>query len=139
MEIENDQGERSEYSVPETITEAVNVKINGSNIDFRRYHELLCRAAESVGIHRRYFDRPHSFSNVQDAERYVRLDSDRSGPTHARDGPIASMAHLLENDRDGYRKLVQNERDEKGRHLPGYYHTVTLGPRRSRVTRTPAR
>ena len=130
MEIEDDQGERSEYSVPETITEAVNVKINGSNIDFRRYHELLCRAAESVGIHRRYFERPHPYSNVQDAERYVRLDSDRSGPVHARDGPIASMAHLLENDRDGYRKLVQNERDEKGRHLPGYYHTVTLGPRR---------
>lgn len=28
------------------------------------------------------------------------------------------MAHLLENDRDGYRKLVQNERDEKGRTCP---------------------
>jgi len=30
----------------------------------------------------------------------------------------------------GFRKLVQNDDDEQGRNLPGYYHTVTLGPRR---------
>jgi hypothetical protein len=67
---------------------------------------------------------------VIDAERYVRLHKDASGPVHDRDGPIASMAHLLEDDRSGYRKVVQNDDDEHGRNLPGYYHTVTLGPKR---------
>ncbi len=57
METENKYGDQSEYSVPEQIHEAVNVRVSGSNIDFRRYHELLCRAAEAVGIHRRYFER----------------------------------------------------------------------------------
>ncbi len=57
METENKYGDRSEYSIPDQIHEAVNVRVSGSNIDFRRYHELLCRAAEAVGIHRRYFER----------------------------------------------------------------------------------
>lgn len=42
------------------------------------------------------------------------------------------MGHLLESDRQGYRKVVQNDEDPHGRDLPGYYHTVTLGPRRIR-------
>jgi hypothetical protein len=67
---------------------------------------------------------------VQDAERYVRIHRDASGPIHAREGPIASLAHLLEADREGYRKLVQQDSDEEGEQVPGYYHTVTLGPER---------
>ncbi len=38
----------------------------------------------------------------------------------------------LENDREGYRKLVQNDSNERGRQLAGYYHTATLGPQRVR-------
>lgn len=83
-----------------------------------------------MGINDWYFVDPHEYSTVLDAERYVRLHRDASGPVHARDGPSASMAHLLEDDRSGYRKLVQNDDDEHGRNLPGYYHTVTLGPKR---------
>jgi len=132
MMAESDDGDRSEINVPEAITEAVNVKISGSNIEFDRYEELLQRGFESVGIGRSYFERPHEFSNIVDAERYVRLDKRRSGPVHARDGPIASMSRLLENDRDGFRKLVENDRDEHGRNLPGYYHTVTLDAQRVR-------
>ena len=130
MQVENDDGDVFELSVPDDLTEGVNVRAVGANIEFDRYQQLLQRAASVHDINRGYFANPHPHSNVQDAERYVRLDKNRSGPVHARDGPIARMAHLLENDRDGYRKLVQNERDERGRHLPGYYHTVTLGPRR---------
>jgi predicted transcriptional regulator len=130
MQVENDDGEISSYSVPDAITEAINVSVKGANIEFDRYQHLLQRAASALDLNPRYVRDPHEYSNIQDAERYVRLHKDRSDPIHARDGPIASMAHLLENDRDGYRKLVQNERDEHGRHLPGYYHTVTLGPRR---------
>jgi len=37
---------------------------------------------------------------------------------------------VLENDRQGYRKLVQNDDDNHGQNLPGFYHTATLGPDR---------
>lgn len=132
MEVEHSDGATSELSVPDGIHEAVNIKIQGSNIEFSRYLPLLQIAATTVGIRGSYFESPHEYSNIQDAERYVRLHRDASGPVHARDGPLVSMAHLLESDRDGYRKLVQNDADEHGRNLPGYYHTVTLDPRRIR-------
>jgi hypothetical protein len=132
MEVKKSDGTILEYSVPDGIHEAVNLKIQGSNIVFHRYLQLLQSAAVAVGIRANYFEEPHEYSNVQDAERYVRVHEDASGPVHARDGPIASMSHLLESDRQGYRKVVQNDDDGYGRNLPGYYHTVTLGPRRIR-------
>lgn len=131
MEVESN-GSTSEYSVPNDINEAVNVKVQGSNIQFGRYPELLREAAGAVGIRGEYFTESHRYSNIQDAERYVRIHRDASGPIHARDGPIASMGHLLESDRQGYRKVVQNDDDYHGRTVPGFYHTVTLGPRRIR-------
>lgn len=132
MKVKKGNGTASYYSVPDEISEAVNVKIQGSNIDFDRYKQLLKTAFGAVGIRGDYFEVPHEYSNVQDAERYVRVHKDASGPIHARDGPIASLGHLLESDRQGYRKLVQNDDDGYGQNLPGYYHTVTLGPRRVR-------
>lgn len=132
MQIEQSDGTVSEYSIPDGIHEAINLKIQGSNIEFSRYLDLLQSAVVTAGIRANYFEEPHEYSNIQDAERRVRVHTDASGPIHARDGPIASMAHLLETDREGYRKLVQNDEDEHGRDLPGYYHTVTLGPRRIR-------
>lgn len=132
MKMERNDGSVSEHSVPDGIFEAVNMKIQGSNIDFSRYLPLLQSAVSAVGIQRDYFENPHEYSNIQDAGRYVRLHRDASGLVHARDGPITSMAHLLETDREGYRKLVQNDEDEHGRNLPGYYQTVTLDPRRIR-------
>jgi hypothetical protein len=130
MQYESDDGSRGEVSQPDDFGEGINVRLSGSNIEFMRYLRLLQEAAEAVGIDRRYFLTPHEYSNVQDAERYVRLRRDRSGPIHARTGPITRMAHLLESDRQGYRKLVQNDSDEQGRTLPGYYHTVTLDQKR---------
>lgn len=130
MKVENSEGEVSEFSVPESIHEGLNVSMKGSNIEFSRYHSLLLQACGALDINPAYLASPHPYSNVQDAERYVRLVEDRSGPVHSRDGPIASMGHLLESDRSGFRKLVQNDDDEHGRNLPGYYHTVTLGPKR---------
>jgi len=132
MQIEQSDGTVSEYSIPDGIHEAINVKLQGSNIEFGRYLDLLQSAVSTVGIRSNYFEEPHEYSNIQDAERCVRVHTDASGPIHARDGPIVSMAHLLETDREGYRKLVQNDADEHGDTLPGYYHTVTLDPRRIR-------
>jgi len=130
MEGEKNDGSTVEIPVPEGFGEGVNVKVQGSNIEFERYERLVCLGFDAVGIHSRYFSEPHESSNILDAERYVRLHKDESGPIHAREGPISSLSHLLESDRSGYRKVVQNDDDEHGRNLPGYYHTATLGPAR---------
>ncbi len=134
MEVEKNDGTRKTFSTPDGLGDAVNVRLSGSNIAFERYISLLRAAAESVGINDWYFSERdlHDYSNIVDAERYTRLFKDRSGPIHARDGPIASMGHLLENDRSGYRALVQNDTDPHGNQSPGYYHTATLGPERVR-------
>ncbi len=116
-----------EINVPEEFKEGVNLRISGSNIEFVDYIFLLRRAFGAVDIQPSYFDQIHPYSNLQDAERYVRLHRDVSGPVHARDGPIAQLGHLLEDDRSGYRKVVQNDQTMGGEALPGYYHTVTLG------------
>lgn len=130
MEGVNKDGSTSDIPVPEEIGEGVNVRVQGSNIEFSRYPELLRDAAEAVNVNPRYFGQVHESSNIQDAERYVRLHRDESGPIHARDGPLANLGHLLENDRDGYRKVVQKDVDDRGERAPGYYHTTTLGPKR---------
>ena len=133
MEVEKSDGTVFDLSVPDSLIEGVNVRVSGSNIEFSRYRGLLQDAADAVGINPWYFAEPNDLSNVQDAERYVRIRREKSGPIHARAGPIVSMAHLLENDQCGYRKLVQNDTDGHGRDLPGHYHTVTLGPKRIRA------
>jgi len=132
MKGETDDGRRVEISVPDGFGEGVNVRVKGSNIDFDRYVPLLREAATMLGINGRYFEETHPYSNIQDAERYTRVHTEASGPIHARDGPIASMGHLLEHDRQGYRKVVQNDDDARGQNLPGYYHTVTLDEGRIR-------
>jgi len=132
MKGETNDGRTVQIPVPDGFGEGINVRVKGSNIAFDRYVTLLRLAATVLGIDGRYFEEPHPMSNIQDAERYVRVNRSASGPVHARDGPIASMGHLLEDDRAGYRKVVQNDDDERGRNLPGYYHTVTLDQRRIR-------
>jgi hypothetical protein len=132
MQGERDDGTRVEIPVPDGFEEGVNVRVQGANIAFDRYPRLLQQAALALGINARYFEDPHDYSNIQDAERYVRVHTDASGPVHARDGPLAAMAHLLEHDRTGYRKFVQDDEDDHGRDLPGYYHTTTLGTGRIR-------
>jgi hypothetical protein len=113
-------------------TDGVSVRAAGSNIDFDLYDQLLREAADALTINSWYFDDLHDSSNIQDAARYVRVHESVSGPIHARDGPLVGLAHVLENDRDGYRKLVQNDSDERDVQKPGFYHTATLGPERVR-------
>jgi len=132
MEVESDDGDRYELSVPDEIDEGVNVRIAGSNVNAARYRSLLTAAANALGLNPRYFEDPLDSSTVTDAERYIRVHVDESGPIHAREGPLARLGHVLENDRSGYRKVVQQDTDHDGRNVPGYYHTVTLGPSRVR-------
>lgn len=132
MKGEQGNGTVTEISIPDGIEEGINVRVWGSNIAFERYLPLLQQAATAVDIRSEYFAEPHPYSNVQDAEKYARVHKTASGAVHARDGPLASMGHLLEHDRTGYRKTVQNDQDNHGDDLPGFYHTVTLDPQRVR-------
>jgi hypothetical protein len=137
MEAQKDDGTTVEISIPDALAntnhDAVNVRASGSNIPFADYHDLLIDAADALGISKRYFAEFHQpTSNIQDAARYVRIHTDASGPIHARTGPLVQLAHVLEDDRSGYRKLVQNDDDKRGRTKPGFYHTSTLGPERIR-------
>jgi len=83
MQVEKRNGTVTEYSVPDQICEAINVKVQGSNIELSRYLPLLQSAMAAVGIRRDYSEHPHELSNVQDAERYVRVQKEASGPVHA--------------------------------------------------------
>ena len=136
LKAESDDGRTTEIPVPDSLanehTDAVNVRASGSNIPFEDYTALLAQAADALNIAPRYFTDTHATSNIQDAARYVRVHRGQSGPIHARSGPLVQLAHVLENDRDGYRKLVQNDRDKRGQATPGFYHTATLGPDRVR-------
>ena len=113
-------------------TDGISVRAAGSNVAFEKYDQILREAAATLNINSWYFEEHHQTSNIQDAARYVRVDAEASGPIHARDGPLVGLAHVLENDRDGYRKLVQNDNDERDVQKPGFYHTATLGPQRVR-------
>ncbi|CCC41961.1 DUF7845 domain-containing protein [Haloquadratum walsbyi] len=137
MRVETDEGDQHELSIPRTLVnehDAMNVRVSGSNIDFCDYGDLLMCAASAVDVSAHHFRESyrHETSNIQDGAKYVRVHEDVSGPVHARTGPLVSLAHVLENDREGYRKLVQNDSNERGRQLAGYYHTCTLGPQRVR-------
>lgn len=123
-------GSTTDLAPPDEFGEGINCKVTGSNIEFDRYAILLQLGMDAATVSAKYLETPHENSNILDAERYVRIHRDESGPVHARDGPIAELGHVLENDRQGYRKVVQNDDDGHGRNLPGYYNTVTLGPRR---------
>ena len=128
MKGESKSGKVSQIPVPEGFGEGVNIRASGSNIEFERYEPLLRLAFEAVGVSGSYFTEIHPYSNILDAERYVRVHKDESGPIHARTGPISSLAHVLEHDRRGRRKLDQRDDDLHQRNLPGFYHTVTLDP-----------
>ena len=108
--------------------DAVNVRVNASNVEFDQVETVIHRAAGAVTLDPMHFaNRREEYSVVMDAARYVRIDREVCGAIHSREGPLARMGHLLESDRSGYRKLVQDDTERAG-----YYHTVTLGPKRIR-------
>jgi len=109
----------------------LDAQVQGSNIDFERYPDLLADAAAAFGLPRRYFDHFHHTSNINDAAVYARIMRDESGPIYAADGPIARMHSVLESDRDGYRKHVEDNRDRPG----DYVSTVVTDRRAKKVVR----
>jgi len=90
------------------------VRAQASNIDFSKYLDLTAEAFAAFDVPRRYFGNPHESSNINDAAVYVRPKRDVSGPIYAADGPIARIHQLLEADRSGYRKHVEDNRERPG-------------------------
>lgn len=108
-------------SVPDYGAPYVNYEMQGSNIPHEDYHDLLKRLLDSFDISPRYVDRPHPDSNIQDLARYVRPRRGESGPIFAPDGPIARAHTLIQGDRSGFRKHVEDHRE-----IPGYYITASV-------------
>jgi len=108
-------------SVPDYGKPYIDVQIQASNIPHRQYLTLVKQVMGSFGIDSRYFDNPHPDSHIDDLARYVRLERGESGPLFAPDGPIARSNTLIQGDRTGYRKHVEDNTK-----LPGYYVTAVI-------------
>jgi len=108
-------------SVPQYGEPYIDVQVQASNIPHERYLSLVKRVMDAYGIAARYFDQPHPDSHINDLAYYVRLHREDSGPLYAPDGPIARCHTLIQGDRSGYRKHVEDNTK-----LPGYYVTATV-------------
>jgi hypothetical protein len=107
-------------SVPDYGAPYVNFEIQGSNIPHEDYHDLLKRLLDAFDVSPRYVDRPHPDSNVQDLARYVRPERGESGPIFAADGPIARTHTVIQGDRSGYRKHVEDHTELPGNDVRSY-------------------
>lgn len=111
----------SPVSVPDYGAPYIDVQVQASNIPHEQYLTLVKTIANAYGITSRYFDQPHPDSHIDDLAYYVRLSRSESGPLYAPDGPIARAHTLIQGDRSGYRKHVEDNTK-----LPGYYVTATV-------------
>jgi len=108
-------------SVPDYGGPYLDVQIQASNLPHEEYLTLLQRVMHAYGISSRYFEHPHPDSHINDMAYYVRLKRGDSGPLYAPDGPIARAHTLIQGDRTGYRKHVEDNTK-----IPGYYITATV-------------
>jgi len=108
-------------SVPDYGAPYIDVQVQASNIPHEEYLTLVKRVMTAYGIAGRYFDHPHPDSHIDDLAYYVRLFRGQSGPLYAPDGPIARAHTLIQGDRTGYRKHVEDHTK-----IPGYYVTATV-------------
>lgn len=114
-------------SVPDYGAPYIDVQVQASNIPHEEYLTLVKRVMSAYGIASRYFDKPHPDSHIDDLAYYVRLYRDESGPLYAPDGPIARAHTLIQGDRSGYRKHVEDHTK-----IPGYYVTATVEDEKAR-------
>lgn len=108
-------------SVPDYGAPYIDVQVQASNIPHAQYLDLVKNIINAYGIKSRYFDQPHPDSHINDLAYYVRILRSESGPLYAPDGPIARAHTLIQGDRSGYRKHVEDNTK-----LPGYYVTATI-------------
>jgi hypothetical protein len=111
-------------SVPDYGKPYINARMQASNIPHEDYHDLLKRIFSAFDLTSKYVRNPHEDSNINDLAYYVRPKREASGPLFAPDGPIARTHTLIQGDRSGYRKHVEDHRK-----IPGYYVTATIEDR----------
>jgi hypothetical protein len=103
-----------EVSVPDYGEPYIDVQVQASNFPHEEYLTLVKRVMNAYGISSRYFDHPHPDSHIGDLAYYVRLFRNESGALFAPDGPIARAHTLIQGDRSGYRKHVEDNRKIAG-------------------------
>lgn len=114
-------------SVPDYGVPYVDVQVQAANIAHDKYESLATAVMGAFDVSPRYFMDHHQDSNWNDLAYYVRIKRDESGPLIGADGPISRTHQVLESDRSGYRKHVEDNRK-----LPGYYVTTTIPDTRAR-------
>lgn len=129
-----------EISVPK----GINLRVSGSNIEFASYLLLIRRVFDAVDIKPDYFTDPHPYSNVQDAERYVRLHRRRVAQYMPEMGRSPASVTCSKTTGVAIARSSKDDQNERGETLSGYYHTrsrsVKSGFRkRSRRTSSPKR
>lgn len=116
------------------------ITVNGSNIEFKRYPDLLYQALGALRERQGFrfaqptFIRLDDFapenlfksSTITDAELYVRVENDETGRVYAFDGTLHRVSMLLGGEATGYAKSVRDNTE-----CPGFYHTATIGPTRA--------
>lgn len=91
----------------------VNVKAQGAKLDFDAYPELLRRGADALDINPAYFASEHPYSNIYEAETYVRANRKKTGTVFG-DGSPMQRIHELAGRSGKYRKLIEDDRGEEG-------------------------
>lgn len=127
--MENEEGKP--IFTPETKAGVVgvNVRAQGSNLEFENYPELLRYAGRRLGINNEYFSEDalaEEHSRVTDGEVYVRIHESVAGRFHAVDGVLARVSNVLASDREGYRMYVADDRKR-----PGWRHAAVVGSKRA--------
>lgn len=114
--------------IPAELDEAVNVFVQGSNIELDAYPRLLSEglaalaAAEGVDWNGEYFaGPPHEYSAVVAHERYVRVAREQSTKLTREDGPLWRLQHLLGDQQGTYMEVTIDNTE-----IVGYRHQVRL-------------
>ncbi|ADJ16947.1 hypothetical protein HacjB3_18178 (plasmid) [Halalkalicoccus jeotgali B3] len=107
-------------STPDIV--GVNVRAQGAKLDFGEYPELLRGGAEALDINPAYFTGEHSYSNIYEAETYVRVNRSKSGRVFGR-GSVMERIFELAAESGKYRKLVE---DDTGG--DGFMHMAAFRP-----------
>lgn len=112
------KGDSPDPSTPNIV--GVNVKTQGAKLDFDAYPELLRQAADALGINSGYFTGEHSYSNIYQAETYVRVDRQKTGRVFGR-GSVMERLFELAGENGKYRKLIEDDRGHDGiMHMAGF-------------------
>lgn len=103
--------EGKSVSMPDLL--GVSVKAQGAKLDFDEYPELLRLGADALDINSGYFTGEHPYSNIYEAETYVRPLRSKAGRVFGQ-GSVMERVFELAGETGKYRKLVEDDRGDDG-------------------------